>query len=67
MVLSALGGWRGKRISNPSAFRPVEIAWRVHVSPRWSDVLWKTLGHASAAMTPDVCADLFDDDLDVSR
>ena len=47
VTIGALGpGWLARQTHlKPSAFRPVEIAWRVHVSPRWSDVSVSDVRH----------------------
>jgi len=47
VTIGALGpGWLARQTHlKPSAFRPVEIAWRVHVSPRWSTVSVSDVRH----------------------
>jgi hypothetical protein len=47
VTIAALGtGWLARQTHlKPSAFRPVEIAWRVHVSPRWSNVSVSDVRH----------------------
>ncbi len=50
----------------PSTLRELEIAWRVHVQPRWGAsvlALQRMLCHGKASMTLGVYVDLLNSDL----